>query len=197
VTNSVEDQTSAGKRERLVASAAKLLYEQGAQGATLAEIAAAADVPPGNVYYYFKTRDDLVRAVIEARGDEVRRLVDSLERRSTPAARLKGLAKEWLDAADMVADHGCPIGSFCAEVTKLDGDIGRECSLPLDLLLSWAEAQFRAMGRRDARTLATTLIARVQGAALLTNVLHDPKLMRGQVRDIERWVDALRGEPGS
>ena len=56
-----------GKRERLVASAGDLLHRQGVAATTLAQVAEAADVPAGNVYYYFKTKDDLVRAVIEDR----------------------------------------------------------------------------------------------------------------------------------
>jgi TetR/AcrR family transcriptional repressor of nem operon len=44
-----------GKRERLVAAATKMLHEQGVEKTTLADTAAAADVPLGNVYYYFKT----------------------------------------------------------------------------------------------------------------------------------------------
>ena len=54
-----------GKRERLVAAARRVLYEEGVEKSTLADIAAAADVPLGNVYYYFKTKDALVSAVIE------------------------------------------------------------------------------------------------------------------------------------
>ena len=38
--------------------------EQGIEKTTLADIAQAADVPVGNIYYYFKTKDELVRAVV-------------------------------------------------------------------------------------------------------------------------------------
>ncbi len=60
-----------GKRERLVASAGERLHRQGVAATTLADIAQAADVPVGNVHYYFRTKDDLVRAVIEAQLDQV------------------------------------------------------------------------------------------------------------------------------
>ncbi|MBO0730160.1 MAG: helix-turn-helix transcriptional regulator, partial [Acidimicrobiaceae bacterium] len=50
----------AGKRERLVAAARDVCHRQGVEKTTLADIAEAADVPVGNVYYYFKTKDDLV-----------------------------------------------------------------------------------------------------------------------------------------
>jgi TetR/AcrR family transcriptional repressor of nem operon len=41
-----------GKRERLVAAACQLFHQQGVEMTTLADIAQAADVPVGNIYYY-------------------------------------------------------------------------------------------------------------------------------------------------
>src|SRR3569832_340621 len=99
-----------GKRERLVASAGDLLHRQGVAGTTLAQVAEAAEVPAGNVYYYFKTKDDLVRAVIDAREGEVRALLGSFESRRSPAARLKALAHQWVEMRDLVARYGCPFG---------------------------------------------------------------------------------------
>jgi len=74
------------KRERLVESARDLLYEQGVQRTTLAQIAERADVPVGNVYYYYKTRDELVHAVIESRLERMREVLGELDRRSSPKA---------------------------------------------------------------------------------------------------------------
>ncbi len=71
MTDSTSGQATAieqrpGKRERLVAAAIQLLHQQGIERTTLADIAKAADVPAGNVYYYFKTKDEVIAAVIEA-----------------------------------------------------------------------------------------------------------------------------------
>ena len=59
-----------GKRERLVESARALIHEQGVHPTTLAEVAKRADVPAGNVYYYFKTKDELVAAVLDGYAQE-------------------------------------------------------------------------------------------------------------------------------
>jgi AcrR family transcriptional regulator len=174
-----------------VASAAELLHRGGADGPTLAEIAQAADVPPGNVYYYFKTRDDLVRAVIAARGDEVRALLASLDSRSTPRLRLKAMARSWTDMADLVVAFGCPIGSLAADLSRRDDGVGAEAAAVFELMIDWAAGQFRAMGRRDARDLAVTLLAGIQGAAVLSNALQDPKLLTRETRRLERWIDEL------
>ena len=48
------------KRDRLVEAADKLIYEKTFHTTTLADIAKEADVPLGNVYYYFKTKDAIM-----------------------------------------------------------------------------------------------------------------------------------------
>jgi AcrR family transcriptional regulator len=174
-----------------VASAGDLLHRRGADGPTLAEIAQAADVPAGNVYYYFKTRDDLVRAVIEARADEIRALLGSLESRSTPRARLKAMTRSWTDMADLVVAFGCPIGTLASDLSRREDGMSVEAAGLIAQMIDWAAGQFRAMGRRDARDLATTLLAGVQGAAMLANALQDPKLLARETRRLERWIDEV------
>ena len=55
------------KRERLVNSADTLILRQGFKQTTLADIADDSGVPLGNVYYYFKSKEDIGMSVIEAR----------------------------------------------------------------------------------------------------------------------------------
>jgi TetR/AcrR family transcriptional regulator, transcriptional repressor for nem operon len=180
-----------GKRERLVASAGDLLHRQGVSATALAQVAAAADVPLGNVYYYFKTKDDLVRAVIESRTDQVEAMLDTLQARRTPGARVKALAHNWVEMRELVARYGCPFGTLAAELDRRDDGLDQEAAKPIGLILDWAEDQFRQMGRRDARDLAIAFFAGVQGAALLANALRDPDIITGHVRHLERWIDAL------
>jgi TetR/AcrR family transcriptional repressor of nem operon len=62
----------------------------------------------------------------------------------------------------------------------------------LRLPIDWAEQQFRAIGRRDARDLAiAVMMASYQGIALLTNTFTDPELMTREARRLERWIDSL------
>ena len=185
------DSVRRGKRERLVASAGDLLHRQCAFATTLAQVAEAAGVPPGNVYYYFKTKDDLIRAVIDARCDQVRAMLASLQARRSPAARLKALAQQWVQMADVVARYGCPFGTLTTELDRRDDGLDQEAAKPIGLIIDWAEDQFRHLSRRDARELAVHLLAGVQGAALLTNAFRDPRLMTGQVRHLEHWIDSL------
>jgi AcrR family transcriptional regulator len=179
------------KRERLVAGARRVIHQQGVEKTTIADIARAADVPVGNVYYYFKTKDQLVAAAIDGHARDVHAVLRSLERHRTPQARLKALIRELMSQRELVADYGCPLGSLCSELDKRADGLDRTCAELLRLPVEWAEQQFRSMGRRDARDLAVALIASYEGIALLTNTFRDPELMAREGRRLERWIDAL------
>jgi AcrR family transcriptional regulator len=182
---------SAGKRERLLESAKGLIHEQGAHRTTLAEVAERADVPLGNVYYYFKTKDELVAAVIGRYKEQAELLIQSLERHRSPQARLKALIKNWADMRETVARYGCPMGTLCAELDKLESGADREAAAVLAVIIDWAEEQFRELGRSDARDLALALFAGIQGAALLANTFRDPTILTRQSRHLERSIDLL------
>jgi TetR/AcrR family transcriptional repressor of nem operon len=184
-----------GKRERLVASAGELLHRKGVGATTLADIAQAADVPVGNVYYYFKTKDDLVRAVIGAQAAQVDAMLTSFETLAQPAERLKALVRRWEQMREVVARYGCPFGTLTSELDRRDDGLDIEAAGPIRRILKWAEIQIRYLGPRDARELATTLFAGVQGGALLASALRDPNLMSNQVRYLERWIDTLAATP--
>ena len=179
------------KRERLIAAARQTVYEQGIEKTTLADIAAAAGIPLGNVYYYFKTKNDIVRAVIESHLEESRAMLGAIEAsQDNPRARLKTLFGWLAGQGETIARYGCPHGSLCLELDKrADGAALAETLMrePVD----WAERQFLEMGRPDARDLAVEVIARYQGTALLTSTFRDPSLMEAEARRVDRWIDTL------
>jgi TetR/AcrR family transcriptional regulator, transcriptional repressor for nem operon len=188
---------AAGKRERLVAAACRVLHEQGVERTTLADIALAADVPVGNVYYYFKTKDQLVEAAISAHGHNLAAALTALDRRRTPQARLKGLIRLWIDQRELSARYGCPFGTLACELDKRPNGLDRTAAEVLRILADWTERQFRSMGftnRAEARDLAMALIASYQGISLLTNTFRDPDLMAREGRRLERWIDSLADE---
>jgi TetR/AcrR family transcriptional regulator, transcriptional repressor for nem operon len=193
--------TRPSKRERLVAAAGELVYRQGVARTTLADIATAADVPLGNVYYYFKTKDDIVGAVVQAHVERLTADIAALERRHrSPKARLKALVNVVLaDRRTMIAQYGCPFGTLCSELAKhADGSDPTAAAL-IQISLDWTEGQFRAMGRRDAHDLAVELVVALQGTTVLGNALGQPDLVARQTRRIERWIDTVttRKEPAS
>ena len=198
MTNSVERNQEAapeqppGKRQRLIAAANQLLYQQGVEKTTLADIAQAADVPTGNVYYYFKTKDDIIAAVIEAHVRQSRAVLASIDSsHRSPKSRLKALVGELAGQGDVIALYGCPHGSLCSELDKRPGRPDFALADLMRVPIEWAEEQFRALGRRDAHDLAVSLLAAYEGSALLTNTFRDPDILTREARRLNRWIDTL------
>src|SRR5258708_11920146 len=179
------------KRQRLVDGARLVLHQQGVEKTTLADIAQAADVPVGNVYYYFKTKDELVQAAIDAQAQDIETALASFDRHRGPKARLKSFLKLLTAQREVAARYGCPHGTLCSELDKRDDDLGQAGTKLMQLWIDWAEQQFRAMGRRDARDLAVALIASYQAIMLLTNTFHQPQLIVRDARRLDRWIDSL------
>jgi TetR/AcrR family transcriptional regulator, transcriptional repressor for nem operon len=181
-----------GKRERLVAAATQLLHEQGIERTTLADIAKAADVPAGNVYYYFKTKDEVIAAVIEAHAQQVKTTLASIDaHHRSPRSRLKAFVREFTAQSELVAQHGCPLGSLCSEIGKRVRQSSFAEAKLMRLPIEWAEEQFRSLGRRDAHDLAVDLMAAYEGNALLANTLRDPDVLSRAARRLNHWIDAL------
>ncbi|MFD3553302.1 TetR/AcrR family transcriptional regulator [Streptomyces goshikiensis] len=192
MTHSKTSGKAASKRERLANAAAQVLHEQGVATTTLADIARAADVPVGNVYYYFKTKDQLVEAAIDAHARSLRQLLSALDALPAPQDRLKALLGGWVEQREVTARYGCPTGTLASELDKRADGLDANVAEVMRVLLDWAERQFRAMGRADdARELAVALIAAYQGISLLTNTFRDPELMASEGRRLERWIDSL------
>ena len=185
-------------KERLVEAARQVIYHQGVERTSIADVARAAGVPSGNVYYHFKTKDDLVEAAMSALVRDGEEFLARVSRRRSPQAQLKAFAREFVKDDDLTALYGCPFGSLVSELDKRDDALSRQAG---DVLLApfidWAEERFAAMGQRDPRELAITLFATYQGAALLSNAFRDPSIIARQARGLERWITSLEGSTGS
>ncbi|WP_219666090.1 TetR/AcrR family transcriptional regulator [Streptomyces bambusae] len=191
MTHSKTARRSSGKRERLAAAAARVLHEKGVEQTTLADIARAADVPVGNVYYYFKTKNELVEAAITAHADNLQAMIGALDELPTPQDRLKALLNSWIDQRELTARYGCPTGSLASELDKRADGLDEAVARVMRDLVDWAAQQFQEMGRDDSRELAVALIAAYQGISLLTNTFREPELMAAEGRRLERWIESL------
>lgn len=184
--------TKRGKRERLTAAAVRMLHEQGVEKTTLADIAQAADVPVGNVYYYFKTKDDLVEAALSEHTKHLKALTDRLDQLPDPRERLKGLVNAWVGQRDITARYGCPTGTLAVELDKrTEGGLDLAAGHAIRRLLDWVEQQYRQMGVADPEDLALTLVGAYQGMSLLSNALRDPEIMTRQGARLVRELDSL------
>ena len=52
-------------RDKIIHTATELFNAQGTRAVTTNHIAAAAGISPGNLYYYFRNKEDIIRAIFE------------------------------------------------------------------------------------------------------------------------------------
>ena len=179
---------SSDKREKLITAAKRLIHRQGFYQTTLADIAREADVPLGNVYYYFKTKDELAAAVIQERSGQLLQRIERWERDPDPKRRLLAFIDIPSDMNKSIAAHGCPIGSLCQELDKCRTPLAKKADDLLRRQLAWVTEQFRLLGKDNADTLGVSLMANVQGALLLANALNDASIVAQQIAQIKAWI---------
>src|ERR1700737_2523445 len=113
------------KRSRLVSAAVDLAYQNGFGATSLADIAKEARVPLGNVYYYFKTKDEIGNAVIDLRLSRFRKLLEDLNKAESPKERLCGFVNIKIKNRETLAHSGCPVGTLCSELHKDGGTVAK------------------------------------------------------------------------
>lgn len=165
------------KRERLIEAAKFLFHKQGFTGTTLADIAEESHVPLGNVYYYFKTKEDLAAAVIDVRRAEYSTMYELWEQHESSEERLLSYLSFMERNAVEISRSGCPLGSLCLELNKENSILSPKADGMLLNQLDWLCVQFEREGMSDGRKLATHLMTSLQGGSLLSSALHDSRIL--------------------
>lgn len=180
------------KRERLSAAAVALAYKQGYGKTTLADLAEESGVPLGNIYYYFKSRDEIGSAILDHRVGEFEGLRAHLDTLSGPRERLMGFVQMTIDNAANVAAYGCPMGSLSAELLKDGGALAERSNALFAGPMAYMAEQFTQLGHADdADALALQLQSSLQGASLMSQSFRDPSLLQSEGARLLGWLESL------
>jgi AcrR family transcriptional regulator len=162
------------------------MHVQGVAATTIDDVLAASSTSKSQFYQHFEDKAELVYEVITQRADEV---LSWQRLRLEKVDSFRGLY-QWRDAmvqrcAMRRGLWGCELGSLAAELS--DSDDKARASLSEHFaqwraLLSAALERMRNHGvlrtEADTRTLATGLLAAVEGGYLLSQTGRDPRLMQ-------------------
>lgn len=184
-------------RQRIVDAADRLFYSRGYNQTSFSDISDETGIPRGNFYYYFKTKEDILSAVVESRVGDFSQMLEQCNKSSAdPRERLLALVNVPVNNEQEVLQYGCPIGSLSTELVKeQDHDVSSaRLTAVFDLLRDWCVEQFTALGyEQQARDHALDLLARMQGITLIANVYHDSAFLHRATRELENWVRQVTG----
>jgi AcrR family transcriptional regulator len=160
-------------RERLLAAADELFYEEGVHTVGIDRVIERAGVAKASLYNTFGSKDELVRAYLLARHEARReRITRKLARYDTPRERLLGMF-------DILGEHlaeptfrGCAFLRASAEATPGD-KVERVCGTSRDWMRSTFVELSRDVGAADPDQLGRRLQMLYDGATVAAHQDHD------------------------
>ena len=181
------------KRERLIEAAADLMHQRGLTTTSLADIANKAAIPIGNVYYYFKTKEELALSVIDKRRASMSKAYATLNHNfDDPRLRLIEALRFFDNIKREYTTHGCPLGRLIAELDVSTDPIAIEASKVLNEFCDWAALQFKALGHdADAHKHAATLMAGIQGATIMAKAAGKPAVFSAEIERLIAWIEDM------
>jgi TetR/AcrR family transcriptional repressor of nem operon len=181
-------------RRHIIEAADRLFYENGFEATSFADIAKAVGLSRGNFYYHFKTKDEILGAVIVLRMANTQAMLDAWEEGApTPAERIRSFIHILIMNRAKIMAYGCPVGTLCNELAKLDHVSKDDAAKLFTYFRDWLARQFAALGREaDADTLALHILMRSQGVATLATAFRDEGFIRREVEAMDAWLDAQR-----
>ncbi len=181
-------------REEIIEAARTLFYRRGYARTSFSDIVNHTGIQRGNIYHYFKSKDDILDAVIKQLANEYRAALAAWdEELPDPKDRLLRFVQMVLSNRENLCRYGCPIGSLNTELGKEAAYAHRENARQLfDLFRDWLEQQFSVLtDPQQARSLALHLLGRAEGISLMGHVYNDPDYISTEIQILEQWVCSL------
>ena len=155
-------------------------------------ISQAASVPRGNLNYYFKTKEEIVIAIIDERKSRSIEMLKGWEEEyDSPLERLIRFTQMSVNDRRKVARYGCPMGSLSNELGKYSPKLGKYARSHFEIFRIWLVGEFTKLCNADPEELATQILIRVQGASLLAHIYDDPSTIDDNFKGICAWLQGL------
>jgi AcrR family transcriptional regulator len=165
----------ASARERLLAAASELFYEEGVHSVGVDRVIERAGVAKATLYTVFGNKDGLVRAYLLARHDRTREqmTIELAARYKTPRERLLGVFDVQGLAFTEPGFRGCAFVGASAEAPK-----GSSVEEVTEDARTWVRSLFldlaKEAGARDPERLAQQLVLLYDGAGISAWMDHEP-----------------------
>ena len=177
-------------RERLLAAADELFYEEGVHTVGIDRVIERAGVAKASLYNTFGSKDELIRAYLGGRhAARQERITRGLTRYDTPRAKLLGVFELQAEVARAPGFRGCAFLNASAE-----SQAGSVVEVVSDENRAWMRDLFTRLatdaGASDPVVLAAQLVLLYDGASAGVRMDHGPSAIDTARTVAELLVDA-------
>ena len=184
-------------RDRIVEAAARLIAVRGVAGTGMDDVRTAAEVSGSQIYHYFESKQDLVRAVITLRADAA---IDQDGLSALGALDSFDALRAWADAAiarqeETQGEPDCNLSALAGELSTSDEPSREQLSEGFlrwknTLLEGLSAMRDRAEIRADADLdeLAYALLTALQGGQLMTQTMKSTDGLRAAMNSALAYV---------
>jgi AcrR family transcriptional regulator len=187
----------ASVRERLLAAANELFYQEGVHTVGIDRVLEKAGVAKASLYGTFGSKEELVRAYLEQRAASRR------ERISTRIAQYVEPRDRILSIFDLLAEiaaeptfRGCAFVNASAEAALGSSAILQVCSGQREWVRNLFSQLARDLGIRNAERMGRRLSILYDGALTGAKMDSDPGIVRETRAMVEEFIDAAMA-PGA
>ena len=180
---------NASPRERLIEAGLKLFYRDGFHATGIDVLLAEAGVAKKTLYTHFKSKEDLILAVMRRRDELYRNwFMREVEKRSTsPRKRLLAcfdVIGDWVKSKNF---YGCACINASAEFADKNDPVHRAAAEHKQFIMSYLESLARAAQLENPELLAGQLLVMIDGAVVVAQVTG----RSGAVADAKRAAEVL------
>jgi AcrR family transcriptional regulator len=183
-------------RDRIIAAASKLFYDEGVRSVSVDAVAEKAGVTKRTLYYHFSSKDELVAAYLDDRDLPnlilFKRWFDETE--GDVGKKTQAIFDNLLRSAKSPRWKGCGFLRTSAELANLPGHpavkVGMRHKKKVE---AWLAEQFAADGSiREPPRLAQQIVLLMNGAFALAMLHRDPAYMESAGNAARTLIDAAQ-----
>ena len=185
-------------REKVVEAARQLFWDVGYEPTSLQQIARDAGVHPGSVYYFFKSKEDILLAVLDWYLENLEPILIAplFARVSDPIERITGLLAGYrMQLLATGFTRGCPIGNLALQVGRAIPRAQEKVRANFAGWKSWVgqcvrEAAEGAASEEDVASAATFVLTVMEGAVMQSLTESSIEPFDQCVRELRRYLAA-------
>lgn len=183
----------AEKRAHLMDVAAELFNRYGYHAAGVDRVIAEAGIAKTTLYRHFKSKEDLIVAVLRQIDERFRTEMHQYVVQATPDPGQRILAtfdflEKWFSESSF---YGCPFVSAAAEYGDRANPVFQEAKIHKQLMLAYLEELARAADLADPAEVARQICLIQEGATAVAQVTGDPDAAQRAKRMAARLIPRM------